>query len=87
VTATLSYPSPASDSYTYEWYIDGGTTGDSGTVSGSTVTYDLNGVDVNGSFPNTGDEGTHHLSLLITGLDGSSQVETLSSNTLAFAVE
>ena len=91
VTATLVYPTQPSASYNYEWYIDGLTTGDTGPVTDTTVpiqiTYDLNGIDVNANFPNTGDEGTHHLGLLITGLNGSAVPETLSSNVLAFAVE
>lgn len=84
VTATLDYPTPQSESYDYEWYVDGVTTGITGTVTDTVPPIEITYVLYADDF--TGDAGNHYLSLFITGTT-SGVVESLSSDTIAFAVE
>jgi hypothetical protein len=83
VTAGLVYPvAPyGSASYQYQWFVDGAPQGAPASVPG-TLQKTL-------SYSDFGSPGVHHLSVVIFGLsdDATPVVETLSSETLTFALE
>jgi len=73
VIAGITPPTPASDTYSYSWYVDGVATSE--TTNTFTITN-------NGTYT----EGNHHLTVLVTGTTNSN-IDSLSSANFPFAIQ